>query len=143
MKLLEIEKRIISCCIEISVIKNSIIGYESFRSKAQGLNRNEFLNHRLSSIFKLCTLINDENYFAYFYKQKGSTVYTLHVFYTNKSNLAKFLSDLQVQAIRLHESQNSYEKLYDFELSKKFTNISKEQFEDPVFLQTLLSTHIK
>lgn len=141
MKLLEIDKRITSCCIEISVTKNSIIGYES--SNVHGSGRNEFLNHRLTSIFKLCTLTNDENYFAYFYKQKNSTVYTLHVFYTNKSNLAKFLSDLQVQAIRLHENQSSYEKLFEFELGRKFSNINKEQFDDPIFLKTLLTTHIK
>ena len=113
VKLLETDKRIPACHIEISVYKNSLCGYKP-TSDCQ--ERDEFLNHRLTSVFKLCRLTNDQNYFAYFYKQRGSTLYTLHSFYSNRSNLVRCISDLQMQAIRVHESLNSYEKTFDFEV---------------------------
>jgi len=118
VKLLETDKRIPACHIEISVDKNSLCAFKPVRSDNQ--QRTEFINHKLTSVFKLCRLVNDQNFFAYFYKQIGSTLYTLHTFYSTRSNLVKCISDLQMQAIRIHESLNSYEKTFDFEVKNLF-----------------------
>lgn len=145
MKLLETDKRICPCCIEINVRKNSLYGYQTILPKEENQTeeRVEFLNHRITGIFKLCKLTNDANFFAYFYKQRGSTLYTLHAFHSNKSNLVKCLSDLQMQAIRLHESLNSYEKIFDFEVIGRVENLNKQKLDCPNFIEGILDEKAK
>ena len=126
------DKRIVGCCIEINIRKNCLSVYRQSQSNG---NRTEFLSHRLTSIFKLCKLANDQNFFAYFYKQPASTLYTLHAFHSNKSNLVKCLSDMQMQAIHLHESLNSYEKIFDFEVVGRVENLNKQKLDTPNFIE--------
>ncbi len=106
-------------------------------------NSQKFLDHKLTSIFKLCRLTNDQSFFAYFYKQRGSTLYTLHAFHSTRSNLVRCLSDLQMQAVRIHESLNSYEKTFDFEVVGRVENLNKQKLDTPNFIEGILAEKAK
>ena len=138
VKLLEADKQIPSCFIEINVNQNQLIGIRHVQKEEGEVKRVEFLNHKLTSVFKLCKLTSDENCFAYFYKQPGSTLYALHAFYSNKSNIVQCLSSFQMQAIGIHETLNGYEKIFDFELVDKVNELSKSKLDSPSFIESIL-----
>lgn len=115
VKLIETDKRIQPALIDVNTRKNTLLVY-----KHSSMATEEILNHRLTDIFKLNILPNDPLCFAYFYRKNNTSFnyYTLHVFYSNKSNLCKVLLDFQTQALKIHENL-LYEKLFDFKLVTK------------------------
>ena len=122
--------RVLSSYVEINVKNNSLIAYR---------NQTEILlNHRLTKIFKLCKLPGDQSCFVYFYRKQGTapTIYILHAFNTNKSNLVECLSDLQKQALNIHDQYKfQEEKIYEFKLCAKLENLQLSQVNDLNFIQ--------
>jgi hypothetical protein len=134
VKLIEVEKRVRSVCLELNVKKNTFYVYNrneyyttsssSSSSSSSNGGQNEIINHRLTEIFKLTSLPSDPTYFGYFYRKNNTSFnyYTFHVFHSNKSNLSQVITDFQTQALKLHDAM-LYEKLFDFKLIAKVSKI--------------------
>ena len=145
IKLLELNKRINSISIEINVNQNSLITYKNdLKSKAFTLaskeqtKRTELINHKLTNIFKLTQLSFEKSCFAYFYRQDASFNYTLHAFSSNKSNLVQALSEFQMNALKLHDNNNTQcEKMFDFKIVNKMI-LSKEHLNNPNFIDSFI-----
>ena len=93
----------LSCFVEVSVQANCFNAtkkpvYQSELNK----KKTKFLSHKLTQILQLCELSGDEKLFGYFYKHSDSSAYTLHVFYSVKSNLVHYLNHLQTKALQMH-----------------------------------------
>ena len=116
VKLVDSNKKVSNCFLEINVNKNCL----TLNKRDDILHQQEILNHKLSDLFKLTYLANDQACFGYFYRKNNTTFtfYTLHVFVSNKYNLCQVINDFQQQAIKLHENL-IYEKMFDFKLVTK------------------------
>ena len=133
VRLLELNKRVNSITLEVNVRKNSLIGFKhELKPKQQFANsttnkealtstkRIEFINHKLTNMFKLSQMQSEKTCFAYFYRQDGGSFnYTLHAFSSNKSNLVQVLFEFQMDALKIHEHHNQYEKMFDFKIVNK------------------------
>lgn len=131
IKLIENEKKLPGCYIEVNVSKNNLC-----LCKKDEFKRQEMFNHKLSELFKLSYLPNDPVCFGYFYRKNNTSFnyYTLHVFSSSKSNLSQVINDFQQKAIKLHENL-IYEKLFDFKL------VTKVKFKSN-FFSNLIMTHL-
>lgn len=113
-KLVDVHERIPHVYIEVNVRKNTLTVFKKS-------NGDVILQHTLSNVFKLTALNNDPQCFAYFYRTSPAsvTLYTLHAFRSSRANLADVIYELQMQALRIHESFLNYEKVFDFKLVTK------------------------
>ena len=99
----------------------------------------KIFSHELTKIFKLSKLAEDEQFFAYFYKCTDSTLYTLHAFYSNKSNLADYLNELHIKALKLHETSINDEKIFHFYLVSKLEQQSKFEADTCMIFENIFS----
>lgn len=138
VRMLEIDKRILTCYVEASIHKNA---FNCVKNIFDGNNKRKIkiFSHELTKIFKLSKLPENENLFAYFYKCTDSTLYSLHAFYSNKSNLANYLNELHIKALKLHDTLSNDEKVFDFDLVSKLEQLSKFEIDSCMIFENIIS----
>jgi hypothetical protein len=163
IKLFEQNKRINSIFIEINVKKNLLIAYKTFKSSnslpASSSHSNNnitsetkdredqkeiFISHKLTKVFKLTCLHNDQFCFGYFYRETNNFMYRLHGFYSNKSNLAQTLFEFQNHALKLYEySDYANTKIFEYKLIGKVQTKTEKILNYFAFFLNLFFYYLK